>query len=92
MSSLPRKGFLFRRRRSDRTTPAFYGFTSFFAIKDQSEVGTLSGRGNGPYPAPLQGGIRFFRPPLPALSTAFLAVDLPLLYQPVAKIRAYRVP
>ncbi|AXK65697.1 hypothetical protein CN645_12245 [Burkholderia sp. IDO3] len=30
-----------------------------------------------PLSAPLQRGIRFFRPPIPARSTAFLAVRLP---------------
>jgi hypothetical protein len=38
--------------------------------------------------SPLQEGVRFFRNPLPAVPTAFLAVRLPL----PAALRAYPVP
>ncbi len=58
-------------------------------MEDLAEVGSLSRRMmSQPVSAPLQGGIRFFRFPLPAAPSAFLAVGLPL---PAAR-RAYRVP
>jgi len=58
-------------------------------MEDLAEVGSLSRRVmSQPVSARLQGGIRFFRFPLPAAPSAFLAVGLPL---PAAR-RAYRVP
>ncbi|AVK72210.1 hypothetical protein BJN34_0135 [Cupriavidus necator] len=41
---------------------------------------------------PLQPGIRFFQPPIPAQPTAFLAVRLPEPNSTRAAIRAYHVP
>ena len=58
-------------------------------MDDQAEVGSLSRRVIlQPVSARLQSGIRFFRYPIPAEPTVFLAGDLPL---PAAR-RAYRVP
>src|SRR5699024_10329595 len=48
------------------------------AMKDQTEVCPLSRRGTCPVSRLLQPGIRFFRPPLPAPLTVFLAVHLPV--------------
>lgn len=57
---------------------SFDCFTAFHAIKDQTEVCPLSRRGTCPVSRLLQPGIRFFRPPLPAPLTVFLAVHLPV--------------
>jgi len=45
-----------------------------------------------PLSEPLQPGIRFFQPPIPAQPTAFLTVRLPESYSTPAAIRAYHVP
>ncbi|TCK95557.1 hypothetical protein B0G74_2183 [Paraburkholderia sp. BL9I2N2] len=51
---------------------------SHLATVDQTEVCPLSREVmSQPLSGPLQPGIRFFRPPIPAPSTAFLAVHLP---------------
>jgi hypothetical protein len=51
---------------------------SRLATKDQLEVCPLSrGMMFQPLSGPLQPGIRFFQPPIPAQPTAFLAVRLP---------------
>ncbi|AXM04728.1 hypothetical protein DKG79_24150 (plasmid) [Escherichia fergusonii] len=47
-------------------------------MKDQTEVCPLSRRGTCPVSRLLQPGIRFFRPPMPAPLTVFLAVHLPV--------------
>ena len=53
---------------------------SHLATVDQTEVCPLSrGMMSQPLSGPLQPGIRFFRPPIPAPSTAFLAVRLPAI-------------
>src|ERR1044071_6585896 len=69
--------------------PFRIGSTRSLARKDQSDVGSLSCRVTlKPVSAPLQGGIRFFRPPKPAPPTDPLAVRLPSR----AEIRGYHVP
>jgi hypothetical protein len=45
-----------------------------------------------PLSGPLQSGIRFFQPPIPAQPTAFLTVRLPEPDRAPAAIRAYHVP
>jgi len=51
---------------------------SRLATVDQTEVCPLSrGIMSQPLSVPLQPGIRFFRPPIPAWSTTFLTVRLP---------------
>lgn len=63
-------------------------FTAVQTIKDQTEVGLLSdGAKSEPLSAPLQYGIRIFRPPVPVTLSAFLTVCLPGR----AVIRAYPV-
>jgi hypothetical protein len=58
-------------------------------MNDHAEVGPLSRPAMfQPVSFPLQKGVRFLRTPLPAASTAFLAVRLPL----PATLRAYPVP
>ena len=53
---------------------------SRLATKDQLEVCPLSrGMMFQPLSEPLQPGVRFFQPPIPAQPTAFLAVRLPKL-------------
>ncbi len=53
-------------------------FTVLHTIKDQSEVCPVSGGGTfNPLSIPLQNGIRFLQPPLPAPSTVCLATHLP---------------
>jgi len=60
---------------------------------DQLEVCPLSrGMMFQPLSEPLQPGVRFFQPPIPAQPTAFLAVRLPEPYRAPAAIRAYHVP
>src|SRR3954454_22056188 len=69
--------------------PFCIGSARSLAKKDQSDVGSLSCRVTfEPVSAPLQDGIRFFRPPEPVPPTDPLAVHLPLR----AKIRGYHVP
>lgn len=46
-------------------------------MRDQTEVGTLSGGVVPPLSDPLQTGIRFFRPPLPAHLSPSLAGRFP---------------
>jgi hypothetical protein len=56
----------------------FEGSISFLAIKDQPEVSPLSGGMKFQSLSDLlQADIRFFRHPLPASPTVFLAVNLP---------------
>ena len=55
----------------------FWGSTGLLARRDQTEVGTLSGGAMPPLSSPLQAGIRFLRPPLPALLSPLLAGRLP---------------
>ena len=46
--------------------------------RDHAEVGALAGGVTlKPLSIPLQDGVRFFRAPLPAFPTAFLAIRLP---------------
>ncbi|RDK12278.1 hypothetical protein DN412_01670 [Cupriavidus lacunae] len=45
-----------------------------------------------PLSEPLQPGVRFLQPPIPAQPTAFLTVRLPEPYCTPAAIRAYHVP
>lgn len=66
---------------------------SRLATKDQLEVCPLSREVmSQPLSGPLQPGIRFFQPPIPAQPTAFLAVRLPGPNCAPAAIRAYHVP
>lgn len=66
---------------------------SRLATKDQLEVCPLSRGGmSHPLSGPLQPGIRFFQPPIPAQPTASLAVRLPEPNCAPAAIRAYHVP
>jgi hypothetical protein len=54
------------------------GLVSRLATVDQTEVCPLSrGVMSQPLSGPLQPGVRFFRPPIPAQSTASLTVRLP---------------
>ena len=54
-------------------------FTRLHTIKDQLEVGPVSGRGTfNPLSFALHKGIRFFQPPMPALSTVSLTGYLPV--------------
>ncbi len=63
------------------------------ATIDQLEVCPLSrGMMFQPLSGPLQPGIRFLQPPIPAQPTAFLTVRLPEPYRAPAAIRAYHVP
>jgi hypothetical protein len=65
---------------------------SRLATVDQTEVCPLSrGVMSQPLSRPLQPDIRFFRPPIPAQSTASLTVRLPAKRQ-LATIQAYHVP
>src|SRR5829696_174583 len=69
--------------------PFRIGSASSLAMKDQSDVGSLSCRVTfKPVSAPLQDGLRFFRPPKPAPPTDPLADHLPSR----AKLRGYHVP
>src|SRR5215213_557696 len=69
--------------------PFRIGSARSLAKKDQSDVGSLSCRVTlKPVSAPLQDGVRFFRPPNPAPPTDPLAVHLPLR----AEIRGFHVP
>ncbi len=60
-----------------------------FALKDQSDVSALSCQGIGPLSAPLQNGLRFFRPPMPAPPSARLTARFP---PPGVRIRGFQVP
>jgi hypothetical protein len=61
-----------------RTSPSYQGSVSHLATVDQTEVCPLSrGVMSQPLSGPLTPGIRFFRRPIPAQSTAFLTVRLP---------------
>ncbi len=60
-----------------------------FALKDQSDVSVLSYQGIGPLSPPLQDGIRFFRPPMPASPSARLTARFP---PPGVRIRGFQVP
>jgi len=63
---------------SIRTSPSEQGSVSHLATVDQTEVCPLSrGVMSQPLSGPLPPGIRFFRRPIPAQSTAFLTVRLP---------------
>ena len=54
-------------------------FTRLHTIKDQLEVGPVSGGGTfNPLSASLQSGLRFLQPPMPALSTVSLTGYLPV--------------
>ncbi|RQT50361.1 hypothetical protein DF050_19240 [Burkholderia cepacia] len=65
---------------------------SRLATVDQTEVCPLSREVmSQPLSGPLQPDIRFFRPPIPAQSSASLAVRLPAK-QRLATIQAYHVP
>ena len=69
------------------------GSVSRLATKDQLEVCPLSrGMMFQPLSGPLQPGVRFLQPPIPAQPTAFLAVRLPESNCTPAAIRAYHVP
>ena len=69
------------------------GLTNRLATKDQLEVCPLSrGVMFQPLSEPLQPGVRFLQPPIPAQPTASLAVRLPEPYCTPAAIRAYHVP
>uniref|UniRef100_A0A494G966 Uncharacterized protein n=1 Tax=Solanum lycopersicum TaxID=4081 RepID=A0A494G966_SOLLC len=66
---------------------------SRLATKDQLEVCSLSrGMMFQPLSGPLQPGVRFLQPPIPAQPTAFLTVRLPESNCTPAAIRAYHVP
>ena len=68
------------------------GLVSHLATVDQTEVCPLSrGVMFQPLSDPLQTGFRFLRHPIPAQSTASLAVRLPVKLRP-ATIQAYHVP
>ena len=59
------------------------------ATKDPSDVSALSCQGIGPLSTPLQDGLRFFRPPMPAPPSARLTARFP---PPGVRIRGFQVP
>jgi len=70
---------------------SYAGWLTVHVRQHQREVGPVSrGVMSQPLSAPLQSGIRFLPPPLPAAPTAHLAVRFP--EKPPGRQRAYHVP
>jgi len=69
-------------------SPIYHRSNERFATRDQSDVSALSCQGIEPLSTPLHNGLRFFRPPMPALPSARLTTCFPQ----GERVRGFHVP